>query len=80
MPKSDIQKSMIFGILKNPPKLLNQSTRGRQSLGFGTKKLPFNINIGIEFPFFPKLQKCEISEEYNAKRGSEPSKTFDDRI
>ena len=26
------------------------------------------------------MQKCEISEEYNAKRGSEPSKTFDFRI
>ena len=32
------------------------------------------------FDFFRKWQKCEISEEYNAKRGSEPSKTFDCRI
>ena len=30
--------------------------------------------------FFQKWRKCEISEEYNAKRGSEPSKTFDFRI
>ena len=52
MPKSDIQKSMIFGILKNPPKWLNQSTRGRQSLGFGTKELPSGINFGIDFSTF----------------------------
>ena len=32
------------------------------------------------FHFFRKGRKCEISEEYNAKRGSEPSKTFDFRI
>ena len=49
MPKSDIQKSMIFGILKNPPKWSNQSTRGCQSLGFGTKKPPFGINFGVVF-------------------------------
>ena len=30
--------------------------------------------------FSRKWQKCEISEEYNAKRGSDPSKTFDIRI
>ena len=32
------------------------------------------------FHFFRKGRKCEISEEYNAKRGSEASKTFDFRI
>ena len=32
------------------------------------------------FDFFRKWRKCEISEEYNAKRGSEPSKTFHFRI
>ena len=32
------------------------------------------------FNLFPKWRKCEISKEYNAKRGSEPSKTFDFRI
>ena len=32
------------------------------------------------FDFFQKWRKCEISEEYNAKRGSEPSKTFHFRI
>ena len=26
------------------------------------------------------MQKCKISEEYNAKHGSEPSKTFDFRV
>ena len=30
--------------------------------------------------FFRKWRKCEISEEYNAKRGSEPSKTSHFRI
>ena len=29
------------------------------------------------FNDFRKWQKCEISEEYNAKRGSEPSKSID---
>ena len=32
------------------------------------------------FRFFRKLRKCVISEEYSAKRGSEPSKTFDYRF
>ena len=32
------------------------------------------------FDIFKKRRKCEISEEYNAKRGSEPSKTFHFRI
>ena len=32
------------------------------------------------FVFFRKWRKCEISEEYNAKRGSEPSKTSHFRI
>ena len=32
------------------------------------------------FDFFQKWRKCEISEEYNAKRGSEPSKTSHFRI
>ena len=29
------------------------------------------------FNYFQKLRKYEINEEYNAKRGSEPSKTLD---
>ena len=29
------------------------------------------------FDIFPKWRKCEISEEYNAKRDSEPSKSID---
>ena len=32
------------------------------------------------FYFFRYWRKCVISEEYNAKRGSEQSKTFDFRI
>ena len=36
--------------------------------------------LGRVFDFFRKLRKCEISEEYNAKRPSEPSKTSHFRI
>ena len=32
------------------------------------------------FVFLAKLRKCEIREEYNAKRASEPSKTSHSRI
>ena len=32
------------------------------------------------FNYFQKWRKCEISEEYNAKRGSEPSKTSHFRV
>ena len=45
----------------------------------------FGIDFGVIFGFFfhqiknicRKWQKCEIREEYNAKRASKPSKTFD---
>ena len=48
---------------------------------FGSKNTTLGILFCIDFSmFFRKWQKCEISEEYNAKRGSEPSKTFDFRI
>ena len=57
MPKSDIQKSTIFGILKNPQKLSNQPTRGCPSLGFGTKKLPLASMLASIFQFFSKMAK-----------------------
>ena len=48
----------------------------------------FGNDVGVILGFFfhrilnicRKLQKCEISEEYNAKRASKPSKTFDFHI
>ena len=48
----------------------------------------FRIDFGVILGFFlhrilnicRKWQKCEISEEYNAKRASKPSKTFDFHI
>lgn len=39
--------------------------------------IPFCIDF---LDFVLKWRKCEISEEYNAKRGSEPSKRIDFRI
>ena len=48
----------------------------------------FGIDFGVILGYFfhrikhicRKWQKCEISEEYNAKRASKPSKTFDVHI
>ena len=37
--------------------------------------MTFELPFGVDFSFFQKWRKCEISEEYNAKRGSEPSKS-----
>ena len=48
---------------------------------FLTKKEDFWVPfLHHFFDFFRKWRKCEISEEYNAKRGSEPSKTSHFRI
>ena len=72
---------MIFGTTTNRPKWLNKSILGRQSSVFGSKRMTFGLAFDTDFSTsFQKIQKCEISEEYNAKRGSEPSKTFDFRI
>ena len=50
-------------------------------VAFWTKKHDFRHPFSHRFfGFFRKWQKCEINEEYNAKRGSEPLKTFDFRI
>ena len=59
-----------------------------ESIDPGAPKISFwTKNDNLRHPFlhcffaiFRKWQKCKISEEYNAKRGSEPSKTFDFRI
>ena len=49
--------------------------------GFLIKKHDFGAPfLHRFFDFCQKWRKCEISEEYNAKRGSEPSKTFHFRI
>ena len=72
---------MIFRIFKNPQKLQNQSTLGRPRSHLKPKAITFGFHFGIDFSTFcRKGRKCEISEEYNAKRGSEASKTFDFRI
>ena len=62
---------------------LQKSTKMSESIGPGAPKVGFwNKNLYLWPPFwhrcfcyFRKLQKCEISEVYNAKRGSEPSQT-----
>ena len=40
----------------------------------------FGAFFNQTFNFFREWRKCVISEEYNTKRASEPSKTFDFRI
>ena len=41
----------------NPQKSTKISTRGRQSLGLGTKKLPFGIHFGIDVSI--SFEKCK---------------------
>ena len=49
--------------------------------GFLTKKHDLRHPFLHQFiDFFRKWQNCEISEEYNAKRGFEPPTSFDVRI
>ena len=76
--QNTIEKSMIFQTSKNQPKWMNQSNLGGQCPFWHQKALllgPFNIDFSFFF-FFRKGRKCEISKEYNAKRGSEPSKNI----
>ena len=91
---SDLHKCLAaFDAQKRYPKIDNfwnpqKSTKMVESidpwapkLRFWHQKSAFWHQIWHRFfSLFPKLRKCEISEEYNAKRGSEPSKTFDFRI
>ena len=54
---------------------------GAPKVGFFNKNLYFWAPFWHRFfDFFRKRRKCVISEEYNAKRGSEPSKTCEFRI
>ena len=54
---------------------------GAPKVGFWSKNLYFWVPFWHRFfDFFRKRRKCVISEEYNAKRASGPSKTFDFRI
>ena len=54
---------------------------GAPKVGFWSKNLYFWAPFWHRFfDFFRKRRKCVISEEYNAKRGSEPSKTSDFHI
>ena len=83
----------IFGCLRltsknndfsNPQKqrkYKNESTLGRPTAPFLIKKHDFWLPFWHRFfDFFQKGRKCEINAEYNAKRGSEPSKTSHFRI
>ena len=80
-PKSHIQKSIFFGIRKKSTKMVESIDPWAPKLRFWHQKAAFWHQFWHRlFNFFPKWRKCEISEEYNAKRGSEPSKTFDFRI
>ena len=77
----DIEKSTFFRTLKNQPKWASQSNLWRPRTVFSSKSMTFSLPFGIDFStFFQKWRKCEISEEYNAKRGSEPSKTSHFRV
>ena len=57
---------------------------GRPKLIFYDLGIDFGLILGSffhqNFDIIRKWRKCEISEEYNAKRASEPSKTFDFRF
>ena len=76
----DPKRHRKSGDFSNPPK----STKMALSIDPGAskarlliKKLDFWAPFWHRFfNFFQKWRKCEISEEYNAKRGSEPSKSI----
>ena len=50
--QSDIEKTMIFRILKNQPKWQNQSTLERPRSVFGAKTFTFGLPFGIDFSTF----------------------------
>jgi hypothetical protein len=50
--QTNIEKTMIFRILKNLPKLQNQSTLGRPRSVFGAKNKTFGFPFGIDFSTF----------------------------
>ena len=50
--QNDIEKTMIFRILKNRPKWQNQSTPERPRSVFGAKTPSFGLPFGIDFSTF----------------------------
>ena len=50
--QNDIEKTMIFRILKNRPKWQNQSTLERPRSIFGAKTSTFGLPFGIDFSTF----------------------------
>ena len=71
------QKNRDFSNRLKPVEVAESIDRGASKAHFFIKKQVFWEPIWLHFfVFFQKLRKCEISEEYNAKRASEPSKTF----
>ena len=50
--QNDIEKTMIFRILKNRPKWQNQSTLERPRSVFGAKTSTFGLPFGIDFSTF----------------------------
>ena len=59
-------------------KMAESIDHGTPRGGFLIKKHDFGTPfLHRFFDFCQKWRKCEISEEYNAKRGSEPSKSID---
>ena len=75
------QKINDFSNHQKSSKIVESIDPGAPRISFWTKKHNFwDPFWHWFFDFFRKWQKCKISEEYNAKRGSEPSKSFDFHI
>ena len=75
-PRSTSKKQRFFESPKNGPNgKINRPWRVQGSVWDQKTRLSRSFWHRF-FDFFKKRRKCEISEEYNAKRGSEPSKTF----
>ena len=71
------RKNNDFSNPQKSTKMAKSIDPGAPKVGFGSKNLYFWAPFWHRFfDFFRKRRKCVISEEYNAKRGSEPSKTF----
>ena len=72
------RKNNDFSNPQKSTKMAESIDPGAPKVGFWSKNLYFWAPFWHRFfDFFRKRRKCVISEEYNAKRGSEPSKTFD---
>ena len=75
------RKNNDFSNPQKSTKIAESIDPGAPKVCFWSKNLYFWAPFWHRFfDFFRKRRKCVISEEYNAKRGSEPSKTFDFRI